>query len=189
MDARDRATVLLNRLGAGDAGVADELMQLVYAELHALARAQMGREAHDHTLQATALVHEAFLRLVQQPDQLGFESRRQFYRLASKVMRSLLVDHARRKKAAKRGGDRVRVALDEAAASGAGAERDVDLLDLDEALAGLGEVDEELARLVELRYFGGLTVPQVAETLGLPQRTTERKLGVAAAWLRERLDG
>jgi RNA polymerase sigma factor (TIGR02999 family) len=189
MDARDRATQLLNRLGSGDPAVADELMRLVYAELHALARAQMVREAPDHTLQATALVHEAFLRLVQQPEQASFESRRQFYRLASKVMRSLLVDHARRKKAAKRGGDRLRVALDQAEAPGAGAERDVDLLDLDEALAGLAGVDDELARLVELRFFGGLTVPQVAETLGLPLRTAERRLGVAAAWLRERLDG
>jgi len=188
MDTRERATQLLNRLGSGEQGVAEELMQIVYGELHELARGHMAREAQHHTLQPTALVNEAWMRLVRQPEEASWESRKQFYSMASKVMRSLLVDHARAKKAGKRGGDRVRVALDGEAPL-EGTRDDVDLLDLDEALVRLAQSDEELARAVELRFFGGLSMQQAADALDLPLRTAERRLRVATAWLREHLDG
>ena len=187
MDSRDRATQLLNRLGSGDSRVADEVLALVGEELRVLARDHMAREGPGHTLQPTALVNEAWLRLVRN-DEASFESRRQFYALASRVMRSLLVDHPRAKRAAKRGGGRVRVDLEPELPQQAQAEQ-VDLLDLDEALGALAAADADLGRAVELGFFGGLSVEQTAEALDLPLRTTERRLRVATAWLREHLDG
>ena len=184
--ASDHATHLLNRIGRGDESASTELWPLVYAELHQIAEAQMAREVSGHTLQPTALVHEAFLRLIGR-EEADYPSRRHFYALAAQVMRSLLVDHARKKRAQKRGGDRVRIALE--GSQDAVEERDVSLVDLDAALEELGTLDGELARAVELRFFGGLPMRDVAETLELPLRTAERRLQVATAWLRDRLDG
>lgn len=184
----ERATHLLQRVGAGDAGAAEELWPIVYDELHGIARAHMAREDADHTLQPTALVHEAFLRLVDR-DAATYASRRHFYALAAQVMRALLVDHARRRKSKKRGGDRVRIALEGTEPAADVQETDVSLIDLDEALGELGELDGELARAVELRFFGGLAMKEVAETLDLPLRTAERRLQLATAWLRDRLAG
>ena len=187
MDPSDHATQLLNRLGAGERDVEPELLALVQAELHDLARRHMAREAQNHTLQPTALLNEVWVRLFQRDGGASFEARKQFYALASRVMRSVLVDHARRRNADKRGGKERPVALDtQTPASDADP---VDALDLDEALCALEASDDELARLVELRYFGGLTVPQLAEQLGIAQRTAERRLRAATAWLRERLGG
>lgn len=189
MDARDRATELLNRLGAGETAAQEELLALLYDELKKLAADHMARERSDHTLQPTALTHEAWIRLLDGGAGASFESRRQFYALASKVMRSVLVDHARKKKADKRGGGAARVSLE----AGEGAEVDrpladpVMMLDLDEALTALGRADEGLARAVELRYFGGLSVADVAEALSLPLRTAERRLRVATIWLKDHL--
>ncbi len=182
-----RATQLLNRLGRGEGDASTELWPLVYAELHSIAEAQMAREQAQHTLQPTALVHEAYLRLIGR-DEANYPSRRHFYALAAQVMRSLLVDHARKKRAKKRGGDRVRIALEGASPENS-EERDVSLVDLDAALEELNELDGDLARSIELRFFGGLPMKDVAETLDVPLRTAERRVQVATAWLRDRLDG
>lgn len=186
----DQATRLMNRLSAGDAGVSEELLELVYAELHDLAAAHMARERPDHTLQPTALVGEAYLRLVGARD-VSWESRRQFYAMASKVMRSLLVDHARERRAQKRGGDRARIPLGTDVTAPGTDPRDatIDLLDLNDALERLALVDPTLAQAVELRWFGGLGVNETAAALGLPVRTAERRLRAASAWLRDRLGG
>lgn len=189
MKPQGRATELLNRMSSGDSSVSPELMDLIYTELHGLARAFMSRERDDHTLQPTALVHEAFLRLVDQSG-ASWKSRGHFYALASRVMRSLLVDHAREKGAKKRGGDRVRIPLEERTLDPASErETEIDMLDLHAALEYLAEVDGELVQVVELRFFGGLSVKETAAALELPVRTVERRLQVANAWLREQLDG
>jgi RNA polymerase sigma factor (TIGR02999 family) len=181
-------TRLLERLGAGDADARDELIGLLYDELHRLAQAHMRSERAPLTLQPTALVHEALMRLGMLE---GFviENRRQFFSLTSKAMRLVLVDHARARHAEKRGGDRVRITLDGEPAGSMEQQEEIDVLDVHGALEELGRVDAELAAVVELRYFGGLSVQEAAEALGLPQRTLERRLQVAGAWLRERLDG
>ena len=187
MADRDRTTQLLKRFSDGDTGVCDALFGAIEAELHKLARMHMAGRERAHTLQSTALVHEAWLRLID-ADDATFPSRGHFYSMASKVMRSILVDHARRKAAEKRGGDRVRVTLVE----GAGDEPDfseADVLDLHDALGRLEAIDAERARIVELRYFGGLTMPDLAESVGLPLRTVERRLQAATAWLRDALRG
>ena len=179
------ATRLLNRLSAGEAGVEDELFGLIYAELGELARAHMRSESASHTLQPTALVHEAYVRLVRTED-LSFQSRGHFYAMASRVMRSLLVDHARRKRSEKRGGDRVRVALD--GVTGATEPMaELELLPVNEAVERLTALKPELGRIAELRFFGGLSLPQVAETLDVPLRTIERRWKLASAWLHDAL--
>jgi RNA polymerase sigma factor (TIGR02999 family) len=186
---QERATLLLERLSSGDTSVSAELLALLYAELHRLARHHMAHEAPEHTLQPTALVHEAYLRLVASPGG-RFEGRRCFFALASKVMRNVRVDHARERRAGKRGGDLARIPLDEerpVAADPAGAETGMVVLDLHAALDELAALDADLARAVELRYFGGLGVGETAEVLDRPLRTTERRRRAASAWLRERL--
>lgn len=192
--ADEHTTRLLNRLSKGDSSVSNELMERIYSELRSLAEAHMAREAADHTLQPTALVHEVFLRLVEPGKTSGasWQSQGHFYSMASKVMRSLLVDHARRKKTEKRGGDRIRVPLEERTPSeeesGADGLPGYDVLDVNEAMEHLAEVDARLVEVVELRYFGGLTVPRIAETLETSTRTVERRLRTASAWLRRELD-
>lgn len=187
-NADDRATRLLNRLHGGDVQVSEELLELIYGELHKLAAAHMSAEAPHHTLQPTALVHEAYLRLIRQ-DGASWQSRGHFFAMASKIMRSLLVDHARRKGSKKRGGDHVRVALEDRHDDLDPVESpEVNILDLNEALEELGAVDPDRAQIVELRFFGGLTAREVAHVLGVPQRTIERRWRVASAWLRDRLD-
>ena len=185
--AETETTQLLRRLAAGDRDAGEALAPLVYDELRALASRHLARERPDHTLQPTAVVHEAWLKLLGDsgPD---CPSSGHFFALASKIMRSLLVDHARRQRAAKRGGDRARVTLERVDAAG-GSAPPLDVLDLHGALEDLSALDEELGRLVELRFFGGLTMSAIAEVLDLPLRTVERRWTVASAWLREALDG
>lgn len=175
-------TRLLNLSREGDRGASSALWEEIHAELHALADGHMGRERDDHTLQPTALAHEAWMRLVGATD-ASWQSRGHFYAMASKVMRSILVDHARRKKTEKRGGSRVRVALEERAPPD---ERDpVDLVDLDQALEELAGVDPDRARILEMRYFGGLSIAEISGATGTPVRTVERRLAAATGWVRE----
>jgi RNA polymerase sigma factor (TIGR02999 family) len=173
-------TELLEAWSGGDREALDRLVPLVYAELRRRARAQLARERGAHTLQPTALVHEAFLRLV---DQRGarWQNRAQFYAVAAQVMRRILVDHARARAAAKRGGDAVRVALEAVEESGASPE--VDILALHQTLERLAAQDERQARVVELRYFGGLSVEETAEVLGVAEITVKRDWAMARAWL------
>ena len=176
----ERVTALLVRWTDGDAAALDALMPLVYFELRKTAHALLRRERQDHTLQPTALVHEAWLRLVRQ-DRVSFDHRKQFFGLAAQVMRRILVDHARRTQASKRGGGIVMQTLDEGMA--ASFDRTFDLLVLDEALTELGRVDARQAQLIELRYFGGLTIEEVADLMGLSPATISRGQRAAEAWL------
>ena len=169
----------------GDREAFDRLVPLVYDELHRIAASYLSHERAEHTLQPTALVNEAYIRLVQAED-LGFENRSHFLGIAARLMRQILVDYARKHGARKRGGRRERVTLTEGVAVEEG-EPDVDLLALDEALARLAEKNERLARLVELRYFGGLSVEETAEVLGSSPRTVKRDWAAARVWLRRQM--
>jgi RNA polymerase sigma factor (TIGR02999 family) len=173
-------TRLLNRLGKGDPTAAEELAPLVYAELHRLAERHMGGRNHGQLLQPTALVNEAWMRLAQQQE-LEFAGRDPFYALASRVMRSVLVDQARARKAQKRGGAWRRVTLLDEEPGAPDAELDV--LALEEALRRLEEMDPELHELVELRFFAGLKHPDIARIQGVALRTVERNWRLARAWL------
>jgi RNA polymerase sigma factor (TIGR02999 family) len=155
---------------------AGKLLPLVYDELRKLAAAQMAREPHGHTLDATALVHEAFLRL---NNSQSFASKSAFLRVAAEAMRRILVDHARTKRAEKRGGDLKRIELPDVAA----VNLDADLVALDEALTRFAAVDPQAAELVQLRYFSGLTIPQAAEALDMSPRSADRLWAFARAWL------
>jgi len=179
-----QTTRLLRRMIDGDSSAAEELLPVVYSELHGLARKLMGGERRDHTLQATALIHEAWLRLMGGAE-LSFEDRGHFMRVAARAMRRVLVDHARAKNAGKRGEGRKAVALDEALAYW---EKDhTDLLALDEALERLGEKDEQLLRVVELRFFGGLTNEEAGEPLGLTERQVRLAWTSARGWLKREM--
>ncbi|MEZ5988441.1 MAG: sigma-70 family RNA polymerase sigma factor [Planctomycetota bacterium] len=182
---RPDATQVLQDVSAGRSPNAEELMPLLYDEFHALAERQLAKEPKGITLQPTALVHEVFLKLVDQ-DRVDWKGRTHFFAIGAKAMRRILVDHARRRKRLKRGGDRSRVELDEGVALSP--ERDEDLLALHEALEKLEGLDERQARIVELRFFGGLTVEEVAEVLGVSKRTVEADWTVVRAWLRRELD-
>jgi len=177
-------TELLGRVSSGDRAATDELFPLVYDELRRLAAGAMAGERANHTLQATALVHEAYLRLVG-PDS-GWENRAHFFGAASRAIRRILVDHARAHESLKRGGDWERVTLDVQAVDASAA---IDLIALDEALGALGAIDAGMARLVELRFFGGLTVEQAAETLGISPATAAREWKFARTWLHAQLGG
>ncbi len=177
-------TRLLQRWGAGDAQAMGDLLPLLYDELRRLAAASMRRQRQDHTLQPTALVNEAYLKLAGQQG-LSFAHRAGFFALAATVMRKLLVDHARAHNAAKRGGDAVRVTLDEEIAGLPS--RDVDFADLDDALLELGRLDERQARIVELRFFAGLGIEEAAAALDLSPATVKREWATARAWLHRRL--
>ncbi len=179
-----QATVLLRRLNHGDRAAADELLPLVYDELHRLAERFMGGERSAHTLQPTALVHEAYLRLV---DGAGddWEDRRHFLGVAARAMRNVLVDHARTRGALKRGGDYERVPLDDALALYE--DRVPDMLSLDEALQQLERLDDQLGSIVELRFFGGLSNVEAGKVLGVSTRSVERGWSTARAWLRAAL--
>jgi RNA polymerase sigma factor (TIGR02999 family) len=178
-------TELLHAWGAGDAGASEALVPLVYAELRRQARRALRREAEGHTLQATALVHEAWLRLDGQHD-ARWESRTQFLAVAAQMMRRVLVDHARTRRALKRGGGEIQVTLGHAD-NEAAAPDEVDVLALDDALARLAIMDPRKARLVELRYFAGLSIPEAAAALGISQATVGREWAVARLWLRREL--
>ncbi len=161
-----------------------DLLPLVYDELRRLARRYMAHERPGQSLQATALVHEAYLRLLKDKPQ-HFLNRTHFLAIAANSMRRILVERARARAATKRGGSRVRVTMGEDIA--AGGETAVDLLALDQALERLAEVDPQLARIVELRFFGGMSIEETAETLGVSTATVKRSWNVAKAWLKRDL--
>lgn len=179
-------TELLRAWAAGEAGASEELVPLVYTELRRQARQVLRREGEGHTLQATALVHEAWLRLDGQHD-ARWQSRTQFLAVAAQTMRRVLVDHARARRALKRGGGGTLVTLGEADRAPATPE-DVDVLALDDALARLATMDPRKARLVELRYFAGLSMPEAAAALGISLATVGREWAVARMWLRRELE-
>jgi RNA polymerase sigma factor (TIGR02999 family) len=177
-------TQSLQAWGQGDRAALDELLPLVYRELHRQAERFMRAQLPGHTLQVTGLVHEAYLRLVDQ--EVQWQNRAHFFGVAGKAMRSILVDHARARKAAKRGGGGQQLTLG-AADAAAGAEPAVDVLALDEALARLAELNPEHSRLVELRYFAGLSIEETAEVLGVSPATVKRQWQVVRLWLRREL--
>jgi RNA polymerase sigma factor (TIGR02999 family) len=182
--SQEEVTDLLNDWGNGDQEALNKLMPLVYDELHRLASRYLRHERIGHTLQTTALVHEAYLKLIDQK-KANWRNRVQFFAAAAKVMRHVLVDYARSRKAAKRGGDYCRLSLDEAAISSK--ETDADLLTLNEALNSLATIDPQQSRVVELRVFGGLTVEEAADALGVSPRTIKREWSMAKAWLHRQI--
>jgi RNA polymerase sigma factor (TIGR02999 family) len=179
-------TRLLVDWSNGDDDALARLTPLVYDELHGLAQRYMRRERGDHTLQATALVHEAFVRLVDQK-QVHWRNTLHFTALAAQMMRRILIDHARSHRYAKRGGGAPKVSLDDAPPIAA--EASPDLLEVDEALERLSEVDTQLARIVELRFFGGMKNEEIAEVLGISVPTVTRRWRMAKAWLFRHLTG
>lgn len=184
---RPDVTRILHRAQSGDAEAADELWELTYEELRQIARRHLQRERPDHTLSPTALVHEAHIRLVDQ-SRVDWKDRNHFFAIASRMCRRVLVDHARKRVAAKRGGEAVRITLDEGAAGGPEAPA-TDLLALDEALDRLGHLNERLGRVVEMRYFGGLTEEEIAEALDVTPRTVRRDWVKARGFLFDLLHG
>jgi RNA polymerase sigma factor (TIGR02999 family) len=178
----NQITRLLSAIEQGDSRAAEQLLPLVYDELRRLAAEKMRQEKPGQTLQATALVHEAYLRLVDVQKARDWKSRSHFFAAAAEAMRRLLVDRARRKRSLKRGGDRARVSLAEA--NLAAAEDSEEVLAVDEALAGLTAADAQAAELVRLRYFAGLSIPEAAEALGISPRSADRLWVYARAWLR-----
>ena len=177
-------TGLLQSWSRGDVGARDQLFPLVYAELRRRAASSLRSESGAHTLQPTALVHEAYLRLAEQ--NAGWKNRTQFFAVASQIMRRILVDHARARAAAKRPPKRMQVTIGAAEAAAVGP-REVDLIALDDALGELAAVDPRHAQIVELRFFGGLTHEEIASTLGISLATVNRDWRVAKAWLYDRV--
>lgn len=173
-------TDLLIAWGDGDQAALERLFPLVYDELRRVAAFYLRRERSDHTLQPTALVNEVYLRLFDQR-RVGWQNRAQFFGVAAQMMRRILVSHARSRHAAKRGGSDQRITLqDELAVTD---QRDVNLLALDDALSKLETIDPEKSKLVELRFFSGLTVPETAEVMSISPRTVDRQWQTAKAWL------
>ncbi|HTR03691.1 MAG TPA: sigma-70 family RNA polymerase sigma factor [Thermoanaerobaculia bacterium] len=179
-------TALLKRWSAGDAAAFERLVPLVHAELRRLAHREMGRERAGHTLQTTALVNEAYLRLVDS-SRVRWQDRAHFFAMSAQLMRRILVDHARARRARKRGGGARQVELDEALV--VSPERGSDLVALDDALQALAFVDARKAQVVELRYFGGLSANESAEALGVSPETVLRDWRLAKAWLLRELSG
>lgn len=177
-------TQLLVNWSDGDQAALNQLMPLVYDELRRLAESYLRRQPYHHTLQPTALVHEAYMRMVGQ-EEVAWESRAQFFGMAATLMRRILVDHTREKMAAKRGGGEFRLSLSEA--DRFSQDEDVDLIALDNALVDLATLNQQHSRIVELRYFGGLTIDETASVLGVSHATVERGWNMARAWLRREL--
>ena len=177
-------TRILNAIEVGDARAPEELLPIVYDELHRLAQQQMNRERSDHTLQATALVHEAYIRLVDSPEP-DWSCRRYFFAAAAEAMRRILIDRARARGAQKRGGRQVRLQLD--LSLFASEESSGELLDLDEALTKLAAEDAQMAELVKLRFFAGLTTHEAAAALGISTSTLNRQWRYARAWLYQQM--
>ena len=180
-------TRILSQIESGDPTAAEKLLPLVYDELRKLAAARLAHEKPGQTLQATALVHEAYLRLIGPSDEAQWDSRGHFFAAAAEAMRRILVDRARRKATAKRGGEKVRVDLDPELT--AAPEIQEDLVALDTALDQFATEHPEQAELVKLRYFAGLTLPEAAAALGLAERTAGRHWAFARAWLRRAVEG
>ena len=184
---RGEITELLERSRAGDASASEELMSRVHAQLHRIARRQLNKERPDHTLQPTALVNEAYLRLFggSQPE---FADRSHFIAVASRVMRRILVDYARGRKAARRGGEALQVRLDTAIEMELGGPpKRVELTDLDLAIEGLCREHPALGEVIEMRYFGGLTAEETAEAVGRTVHVVRHEIRFAQAWLRREL--
>ena len=173
-------TGLLVNWGNGDQQALEQLMPLVYGELRRLAQAYLRRERSDHTLQSTALVHEAFLRLVNQRN-VQWKNRAHFFGIAAQLIRRILVDHARAHQADKRGAGAFKLSLDEAI--GVAEKQDLDLVALDDALHRLAELDPQQGRIVELRFFAGLSIEETAEVVGVSPATVKREWSTARAWL------
>ncbi len=184
MSSTDKeVTILLGEMSGGNRSAPELLLPLVYDELRKLAHGYLQNESADHSLQATALVHEAYIRLVDWQT-VSWQNRAHFFAVAAGVMRKILVDHARAKRAQKRDGGQ-KLELDEAV--GFAAEREIDLIALDEALKNLAEFDDVQARLVEMRFFGGLTIEETAHALGVSPATVKREWTMAKAWLYQRI--
>jgi RNA polymerase sigma factor (TIGR02999 family) len=183
----DDVTRILARIESGDPLAAEQLLPLVYDELRRLARQKMAQEAAGHTLQPTALVHEAYLRLVGNGDPKCWDNRGHFYAAAAESMRRILIEAARRRGSAKRGGGRMRVELGDPVDQSPGRDDDT-VLALDEALKKLETEDPDVARLVVLRYFGGLTFEEAAAAMGVSVRTAKRNWSFARAWLQREID-
>ena len=184
MTSTQDITQYLRELSDGNESAPEHLMPLVYGELRRLAQGYLEGERADHTLQATALVHEAYIRLVDWKN-VSWQNRAHFFALAAQVMRRILVDHARGKKAEKRGGGMTKLALDEAISFPQ--QREVDLVALDDALKTLAELDPAQSKIVELRFFGGLTIDETAEAMRISPATVKREWQMAKAWLHKRI--
>jgi RNA polymerase sigma factor (TIGR02999 family) len=184
--APEEITQLLINWRHGDKAALDQLMPLVYEELRRLARGFMGRERSDHTLQTSALINEAYLRLVDQ-DGTNWQNRAHFFAVAAQIMRHILIDHARSYGYEKRGAGAKRVGLDEAIVLSE--ERARELVALDEALTSLATVDPRKSRIIELRFFGGLNIDETAEVMELSPTTVQREWRAAQAWLRRFIKG
>lgn len=187
MDSSD-LTQVLRRFHAGDVEAHDELLGVLYDELRALARRRFAAERGDHTLQSTALVHEAWIKLIDQT-QVEWQNRAHFLAIAAQAMRRILVDHARKTRSQKRGGDTPRLSLTAAEGVEIKGSDPIDVLDLERALEGLAAEHPEHAELVEMRFYGGLTAREAAEAQGVTERTAERRWRFARAWLYRALEG
>lgn len=177
-------TALLLDWSNGNKESLDKLIPVVYHELRRQAARHLRRERREHTLQTTGLIHEAYLRLVDQKN-VRWQNRAHFFGIAAKLMRQILVDHARKNQAAKRGGMDIKLSLEEVTL--VSEERDMNLMDLDAALTTLATIDPRKGRIVELRYFGGLTMDETAEVLGVSLATAKHDWSMAKAWLRREL--
>lgn len=193
MNEKSDITQLLSRAQGGDKDSLDRLLPLIYDELRRVAANQLRVERENHTLQATALVHEAYLRLLEQRE-VDWQNRAHFFSIAAEMMRRILVNYAIQRNAKKRGDGVTRISLDDAvsfstddATATATAESNLDLVSLDNALKRLSELDETQACIVELRFFGGLTIEEVAEVLGISDSTVKREWKMAKAWLKTQL--
>jgi RNA polymerase sigma factor (TIGR02999 family) len=186
METTENLTQLLRAAASGERRDVDALLAAIYDDLRRLAIRHLQSERDDHTLQPTALVHEAYLKLIDQRC-TDWKDRVHFFSVASRIIRRILVDHARERLAAKRGGRAERVAIDEIEPGAAPV--DVDLVSLDEALTELSGIDATQAQIVEMRYFGGLTLEEIADALAIGKRSVDRQWAVARAWLCFRLAG
>ena len=184
MESTEQVTQLLSNWRNGDRAAFDSLFSLVYDELRTIASSYMSRERPDHTLQTTALVNEAYIKLVGQPDAL-WENRVYFFAIAAKIMRQILIDHARTRHYAKRGGGAVKISLDETATLSD--QRADELVALDDALKRFEAIDPRKAQVVELRFFGGLTIEETAEFLNVSRNTIIRDWEMARAWLYQQI--
>ena len=182
----ENITELLASYGRGNKESLDQLLPIVYDELRRQAARYLRREQAGHTLQTTALIHEAYVRLVDQRN-MQWQNRAHFFGIAAQMMRRILVDHARSKKRVKRGGSEIRVSLDDANVAAKG--QDLDVVALDEALERLAQIDEQQSRVVELRFFSGLSVEETAEVMGISKSTVKRDWSMAKAWLHRELSG
>ncbi len=183
-DEQKEISLILKDWSGGKSESADVLLSLVYDELRRIARQYLRKERSDHTLQPTALVHEAYLKLIDISD-ISWQDRAHFFAVASNVMRHILVDHARARATDKRGGDAQRIELEDAVKFSG--ETDIDLLALDEAMKLLAEFDATQSKIVELRFFGGLTIEETAHVLGISPATIKREWTMAKAWLFKRM--